>query len=154
MSGNIVQWQYGSEMATVHCYYCSDFYRITYPRSGQSKESTDMNDTFQEILAALPSADEPTQYIKIKEGMYLISLTERNGEKVLGAKMGFRSNTLCFLQNYKRCYDVGRGFGTSTQKDGGPDMLTHIMIGAYAKIIDATDDGLRDMMNAPNPYLP
>lgn len=153
MDGNIVQWTYGTEMSTVHVYYCSDFYRITYPRDRvRSKEGEETNNAFNEILKALPSADEPTKYIKIKKGMYLISLTEANGEKILGAKMGFRSNTLCFLQNYIRCYDVGRAFGTSTLPDG-TDTETNIMIGAYGRIIDATDDGLKGMLNDPNPYL-
>jgi hypothetical protein len=151
--GNIVQWTYGSELSTVHVYYCGNFYRITYPRVGVTSEAgAQMNETFAEILKALPSADEPTVYIKIKDGVYLTSLTEANGEKVMGAKMMFRSNTLCFLQNYKRCYDVGRGFGTSTLPDG-TDTETHVMIGAYGRIIDATDEGLLKMLNDPNPYL-
>jgi hypothetical protein len=151
--GNIAQWAYGSEMTTVHLYYCGDFYRLTHARDRiVSKEDAKENYAFTEFQNALPATDEPISYIKIKEGMYLISLTEKNSEKILGAKMGFRSNTLCFLQNYKRCFVVGRAFGTSTHPDG-TDTDTHTLIGAYGRVIDATDDEMRRMLTDPNPYL-
>ncbi|MDR0905550.1 MAG: MoaF N-terminal domain-containing protein [Oscillospiraceae bacterium] len=150
--GNVVQWAYASEMATVHVYYCTDFYRITYPRDPSfSEEAKKMNDMFATILKDIPSSDEPTKYIKIKEGMYLFSLTEANGEKLLGANMGFRSNTMCFLQNFKRVYQMGRTFGTSTTPNG--DTKTHAMIGAYGKIVEERDDALNKMLSDPNPYL-
>jgi hypothetical protein len=152
--GTTVQWAYGAEMATVHVYYCTDFYRITYPRDPAfSAEAEKMNDMFTNILKDLPSSDEPTKYIKIKEGLYLFSLTEANGERVLGAKMGFRSNTMCFLQNYRHVYQVGRAFGTSTPPEGD-DVLTHFVFGSYGKLVPAeNDEGLQKMLNDPNPYL-
>ena len=42
----------------------------------------------------MPSSDEPANYVKIKDGMYLVSVTEQNLEKILGEKFGFRSDTL------------------------------------------------------------
>jgi len=143
--GNVVQWQYGSEMATVHVYYCSDYYRITYPPEKASSQ------VFNEGLAKLPSSDEPTAYIKIKEGIYLFSLTEANMEKVVGSAMPFRSNTMAFLQNYKRVYQIGRAFGT-TEFDGKLNEL-HIPFGAYGKIIGAKEDYLQKMLTDPNPYI-
>ena len=153
MVGNVVQWAYGSEMSTVHVYHCSDFYRITHPKDrGMTREEASKNYVFAEMQGLLPSTDEPTKYVKIKEGMYLISLTEINCEKLLGAKLGFRSNTLCFLQNYKRNYVVGRAFGTTTQSDG-IDTETNITIGAYGRIVDDIDDHIKSMLTDPNPFL-
>jgi hypothetical protein len=153
VTGNIVQWVYGSEMSTIHVYYCTDFYRITYPRDPTfSKEAAQMNDAFGAILAALPSSDEPTDYVKIKDGMYLLSLTEANSEKILGPKMGFRSDTLCFLNNFKRGYNVGRGFGTQTSPDG-EDSPIHVMIGAYGTVLEPMDEALQKMLTDPNPFL-
>ena len=151
--GNIMQWAYGSEMSTVHIYYCGDFYRLTHPRVRvSSKADAEANYAFNDMQNALPSTDEPTSYIKIKEGMYLISLTEVNCEKLLGAKVGFRSNTLCFLQNYKRCRVVGRAFGTTTKPDG-TDSDTNIIIGAYGRAVEAADEDLKHMLTDPNPFL-
>jgi hypothetical protein len=151
--GTTVQWTYGAEMATVHVYYCTDFYRITYPRDPAfSAEAEQMNTMFENILSELPGSDEPVKYIKIKDGLYLFSLIEANGERILGAKMGFRSNTLCFLQNYKRLYQVGRAFGTSTTPDG--DTQTHIVFGSYGKHVNTENDvGLQKMLNDPNPFI-
>ena len=153
MIGNIVQWAYGSEMSTLHIYHCGNSYRITHPRDRVgTKEEAREKYVFNLMQDSLPSTDEPTAYIKIKEGMYLISLAEKNAEKLLGAKLGFRSNTLCFLQNYKQFRVVGRAFGTSTQPDG-TDTETHLVIGAYGRPVDAADDDLKNMLTASNPYI-
>lgn len=106
---------------------------------------------FNEILAKLPSSDEPTAYIKIKDGMYLFSLTEANMERHLGAEMPYRSNTMCFLQNYKRVYLAGRAFGTTTID--GEDTDLHITFSAYGKILEAKEEYLQKMLTDPNPYI-
>ncbi|MDR0916103.1 MAG: MoaF N-terminal domain-containing protein [Oscillospiraceae bacterium] len=155
MVGNVVQWQYSPDMATVHCYYSPNWYRITYPKSAQaSQEAAATTDNFNNIVSALPSSDDPSDYVKIKEGIYLVSCTEQNMEKILGAKAMFRSDTLCFLDNYNRCYDVGRGFGTMTMT--GPDGVetdndVFVMIGAYGKIQDP--ELYKDVLEAKNPYV-
>ena len=153
MVGNVVEWAYGSEMDTTHVYHSSNFYRLTFARSRmESLKEAQEAYAFNNMAFNLPSSDEPTDYIKIKEGMYLVSLTEKNCEKLLGAKIGFRSNTLCFLQNYKAGgYVVGRAFGTSTTDKGDTD--TNIMIGAYGYFIGAADDELKRLLSEPNPYL-
>ncbi|MDR1136382.1 MAG: MoaF N-terminal domain-containing protein [Clostridiales Family XIII bacterium] len=151
--GNVVQWVYACELSTIHVYYCTDFYRITYPRDPTfSKEAEQTNDVFMAMLASLPSSDEPTHYVKIKDGMYLISLTESNCERLIGPQMGARSDTLCFLDNFKRGYNVGRGFGTMTPPAGG-DVPIHCMIGAYGTIIEPMDEALKKMVTDPNPYI-
>ncbi|MDR0935866.1 MAG: MoaF N-terminal domain-containing protein [Oscillospiraceae bacterium] len=161
--GTCVQWQYGSELATVHVYYSTNWYRITYPRDQvKSDAGAAQNDQLNALLKDLPGSDEPAFYIKIKEGMYLVSLTEQNMERYVGDKVGFRSDTLCFLDNYKRMYDVGRGFGTSTFSNpfGAPggeaapqepakDGEIFVMIGAYGKPGDVDEHFFTD----PNPYV-
>lgn len=144
--GNVVQWYYGSDMVTVHVYYCTNYYRITYPPERAASR------VFNEALAKVPSSDEPTAYIKIKEGMYLFSLTESNSEKILqGEGFMHRSNTMAFLQNYKRVYQVGRSFGT-TMVDGKPKPL-HKTFGAFGRILQPTEEYILKMLTDPNPYL-
>jgi hypothetical protein len=144
--GNVLQWNYGG-METVHVYYCADYYRITYP---PEKDGSQM---FNEALAKLPSSDEPTTHIKIKEGVYLFSLTEANMERIVGAAMPFRSNTMCFIQDYRSVYQIGRAFGTLTN-EGGEQPL-HILFGAFGKVLDpdATENYIKKLMTDPNPYL-
>ncbi|MDR3148907.1 MAG: MoaF N-terminal domain-containing protein [Oscillospiraceae bacterium] len=162
--GSCVQWTYGHELSTVHVYYSSNWYRITYPKDAVvSEQGAAQNEQLNSLLKDLPGSDEPAYYIKIKEGMYLVSLTEQNMERYVGDKVGFRSDTLCFLDNYNRMYDVGRGYGTSTFTAGAPgadgkvpdadaplpkDGEIFIMIGAYGKPGDADDHFFTD----PNPY--
>jgi len=154
--GNVIQWQYGSELSTVHAYYDPFFYRITYPRDNTTEASAKTGEQMNSMVNSLPSSDEPVHLIKIKDGIYLTSLTEQNMERVMGAAMGFRSDTLCFLQNFKKVLEVGRGFGTMTRVENGKEIHTpiHIMIGTYGKIIDQTKDPFWEKFTTdPNPFL-
>jgi hypothetical protein len=155
--GTSVKWTYGHELATVHIYYDPHWYRITYPKSAtpppppkddgkQPGQEGSFNDSMNEMMKALPGSDEPCYYVKIKEGMYLESATEQNMEKILGDKIGFRSDTLCFLDNWNRMYSVGRGFGTSTIN--GQDSEIFVIIGKYGAPEDVDEHFFTD----PNPY--
>ncbi len=148
VTGTGVKWTYGHELATVHVYYSSKWYRITYPKDkAKSEEQVAMNENLNSAMTALPGPDEPAFYVKIKEGMYLVSVTEQNMEKILGAKMGFRSDTLCFLDNWNRMYSVGRGYGTSTMGDKEGEIF--VMIGKYGSPEEVDDHFFTD----PCPYL-
>jgi len=144
--GNIIQWTYGGEMATVHVYYHTDWYRITYPPDKKGSM------VFNEAMAKIPSSDEPASFIKIKDGVYLTSITEQNMEKLIGAPMHVRSNTMCFIQNYKRVYQVGRAFGTATWDDG--DAPLHLLFAAYGKLLEPSEqeEYIRNLLTDPNPY--
>lgn len=155
LAGNILQWTYDSHTASVHSYYCTNYYRISYPRDpAYSEAAKRMSDMFNEILTRLPSSDEPCTYIKIKEGMYLFTLTEVNGEKILGADMGgFRSNTMSYLDNFKTLRGYGRSFGTSTPPDG-EEVHRHMMYATFGKVVDPDgDDSLKKLLSDPNPFI-
>jgi hypothetical protein len=146
--GTGVKWVYGHEMATVHVYHSTNWYRITYPKGNAADtEANDSVSGIREVMKLMPGSDEPAYYVKIKEGMYLVSVTEQNMEKILGDKIGFRSDTLCFLDNWNRMYSVGRGFGTMTTD--GQDREIFVMIGKYAVPEDVDPHFFTD----PNPYL-
>jgi hypothetical protein len=148
VAGTCVKWTYGHELSTVHVYYSSNWYRIGYPKDKKaSKKSQETSEAFNEMMKALPGPDEPAFYVKIKEGMYLVSATEQNMEKILGEKAGFRSDTLCFLDNWNRMYSVGRGFGTMSMPDGDKEIF--VMIGKYGSPEEVDDHFFTD----PNPYL-
>lgn len=146
--GTGVKWTYGHEMATVHVYQNANWYRITYPKGkAETEEVPDSVNAIREIMKEMPGSDEPAYYVKIKEGMYLVSVTEQNMEKILGDKISFRSDTLCFLDNWKRMYSVGRGFGTSTED--GQEREIFVMIGKYG----APEEVDAHFFTDPNPYL-
>ena len=148
VTGTCVQWVYGHDMSTVHIYHDPHWYRITHPQNGLSAD--EVPETTMEMFALaheMPSSDEPAYYIKIKEAMYLVSITEQNLEKILAERFTFRSDTLCFLDNWERLYSVGRAFGKRTLD--GEDHDLFLMIGKYG-MPGEVDDGF---FNDPNPYL-
>ena len=72
---------------------------------------------------------EPAWYVKIKENMYVFNFVEEHMEKVTGPKT--RGNSLAFLINLERMYDVGRSFGINGQQE--PENYCY---GAYGRIVD------------------
>lgn len=145
VTGTSVRWTYGNSLSTVHVYHDPHWYRIGYPR-GETR-SADGASGIRALMMEMPSSDEPCYYVKIKEGMYLVSCTEQNLEKILGARFGFRSNTLCFLDNWNRLTSVGRAFGTWTKE--GQDQPLLMMIGKYGSPQEVDDHFFTD----PIPYL-
>ena len=143
MIGTVMQWTYGEQMVTVHAYYTTNFYRITYPRELALERQQEEMD---EMVHLMPSSDEPAVYVKIKPNMYLVSITERNMEKILNGQVKYRCNTMCFLQNYDRLYQVGRTFGTLSE--GDKIIPLHLMFGAVGKFTEVE----KEFVEAPNPF--
>lgn len=148
VTGTCVKWTYGHNMATVHVYHHPNWYRIGYPRNRvDTKEVPDATKRIRELMKQMPSNDEPAYYVKVKDGIYLVSVTEQNLEKILGEKFGFRSDTLCFLDNWNNLYSVGRAFGKITRD--GVDNDLFMMIGKYGSPVDVDES----FFTSPIPYL-
>lgn len=138
--GTTVQWRWSPTLFTRHAYIESDWYRITWEDDGEAAEDFD---TTNEML---PSTDEHAKHVKIKENMFLFSVTEETEERLLGEIQHFRCNNLTLLQNYDRMYQVGRGVGDAVLDDG----LKHLFVPltAYGSPIDLPEE----FMSAKNPF--
>jgi hypothetical protein len=147
--GNAVCWTYGNHQVVAHLYTKAGYYRTARPEENIPKRIKDVMTKFPEDISVdkLPSADEPARYVRIKEGMYVVSVIESNAEKLRGAAGRFRSNTLAFLQDYYKVYEVGRAFGTQTLE--GVDSPINIMFTGYGEIFKVGDD----VIDADNPFL-
>ena len=148
LTGTCVRWTYGHALSTVHVYHDPHWYRIGYPKSRlENEETPPAIRSIRELMKEMPSSDEPARYVRIKEGMYLVSVTEQNMEKIVAEKFGFRSDTLCFLDNWEHLYSVGRAFGTWTID--GVDQPLLMMIGKYGSPEEVDEHFFSD----PIPYL-
>ncbi len=148
LTGTCVRWTYGHALSTVHVYHDPHWYRIGYPKSRlENEQVSEAVSGIRALMKEMPSSDEPADYVRIKEGMYFISVTEQNLEKILSDRFGFRSDNLCFLDNWDRMYSVGRGFGAKTVD--GVDSELFVMIGKYASPEEVDERYFTD----PIPYL-
>lgn len=139
--GTCVEWHWQTNLISRHAYTTTYSYKITWPDEGS------MEDTFSEENEKIPGNDEVSQYIKIKDHMYLFVITEENVERVLGDDQLFRSDNMVFLQNYDRMYHVGRAFGAMVV-DGKPQKLS-MLFGAFGNPIVYSPE----FLNAPNPFI-
>ncbi len=140
MMGTTVEWHWNITMWTQHNYYSPAYYRITWPQQSTAVSTIGKN------FEVLPSSDEISQYVKIKENMYAYCLTEEMMERKLGASGMFRSNNMVFIQNYDRMYHVGRTFGSMTFE--GKTRPCRTLFGAFGNPIRLE----HDWKTAENPY--
>jgi hypothetical protein len=73
--------------------------------------------------------DEPTTYIKIKNGIYVVSVIEKNR-----SKRGDTGNSLLFLMDMVRVHDVGRSFG-NTPPSSGAVVPENYLFAAYGDFV-------------------
>ena len=132
--GTTVEWHWNFEMWTHHKYYDSDYYTLTWP--DDSKAVQNLGGPFEK----LPSHDDVTRVIKIKDKMYLFCLTEELMERVLQGPV-FRCNNMIFLQNYDRMYHAGRTFG-SIVGEGGKIVPCRTLFGSFGNPVELPEEVL------------
>ncbi len=132
--GTTVEWHWNFEMWTHHKYYDSDYYTLTWP--DDSKAVQNLGGPFEK----LPSHDDVTRVIKIKDKMYLFCLTEELMERMLQGPV-FRCNNMIFLQNYDRMYHAGRTFG-SIVGEGGKIVPCRTLFGSFGNPVELPEEVL------------
>ena len=138
--GKRIHWHYSPTLEIIHVYYCTDYCRITFPE-GRAWGSMSREE-FQEMLDLEPY-DEKAAYIKIKDGLYLVSVMEQNM-----SRRGFTGNSLLFLIDTVRVHDVGRSFGHAGLREGKVRPENYIF-GAFGDFVYS--DGVLEAK--PNVYL-
>ena len=128
--GRAVLWTYSPSFRIVHVYRTERYYNVTMPRSEKAPTPEQMEEarSMAESFAGYKDPTEPALYIRIKKGIYVFAFAEQNLEKFTGPKT--RGNSLAFLMNLERMYDVGRSFGTNA--DQQPE---NYCFGAYGQEI-------------------
>ncbi len=121
--GKRAQWNYGPNMSIVHVYYNPKYIRVTFPEDRLPFIQIDPDE------AERFPYDEPTDYIKIKEGIYLVNVIEQHR-----AQRGDTGNSLLFLMDLVRVHDVGRSFGYSSP-DNGPINPENYLFAAYGDFV-------------------
>ncbi|MDR1531622.1 MAG: NAD(P)H-binding protein [Clostridiales bacterium] len=111
--GKRIHWRYTPKWEIIHVYYNPYYMRGTFPPDTPAFRSVQPLTPEEAEEWAKHPYDEPTAYIKIKDGIYLISCVEQNM-----SRRGLTGNSLLFLMDLKRMHDVGRSFGHTGQKEG------------------------------------
>ena len=129
--GKRICWQYGPDKSIVHVYYATDYIRVTMPE-GKGWERYGQEEC-NEMLEREPY-DEPAAYIKIKQGLYLVSCLEKNI-----ACRGGTGCSLLFLIDSVRVHDVGRSFGNVGLNEGHVHPENYLF-GAFGEFVPS--DGI------------
>ncbi|MDR1913600.1 MAG: molybdenum cofactor biosynthesis F family protein [Clostridiales bacterium] len=138
--GKRIHWHYNPSLEIIHVYYCENYCRVTFPPNTGWGDATP--EEFNALLEREPY-DEKASYIKIRDGLYLVSVLEQNM-----AKRGMTGNSLLFLIDTKRVHDVGRSFGHAGLQEGKVRPENYIF-GAYGSFVYS--DGVLE--SKPNIYL-
>jgi uncharacterized pyridoxamine 5'-phosphate oxidase family protein len=126
MVGTAILWHYAT-FDIIHLYSSERYYRGVLPREAIERMSAGIPDVpGQTGDAPVRFFEEPSDYVKIKDGVYLFSFVESDM-----ARAGLNGNAMCFLMNLNRMYDVGRSFGYNA--DGERE---NYMFGAYGEYVE------------------
>ncbi|MDR1531617.1 MAG: NAD(P)H-binding protein [Clostridiales bacterium] len=138
--GRRIHWHYSPTLEIIHVYYCEDFCRVTFPE-GKGWGGIPA-DEFWDMMEREPY-DEKAAYMKIRDGLYLVSVMEQNM-----SRKGFTGNSLLFLIDAERVHDVGRSFGHAGLQEGKVRPENYIF-GAFGDFVYS--DGVLE--SKPNVYL-
>ncbi len=140
--GKKLTWHYASGFINTHIYPSERYCRIR-PLTG-SRTAEEEKQIQREIQEGKRKPEllyeEPTRFIKIKEGMYLISFVEDNMNRNDPSVGG---NNLMILTNLKLGFDCGRTFAM------GNGRLEH---GFFRSKGEVTEESIPQIENAPSPY--
>lgn len=128
--GKAIHWRYG-RMGVVHVYSSERYYRLTIVKEDFLGQEPADPEAFRERQRRdeMRLYEEPGDYIKIKDGIYIFNANEEMACRERG-----HGNNLFFLMNLNRMHDVGRSFGHNGE--GKPENYTY---GAFGEYYDASD---------------
>ncbi|MDR0999942.1 MAG: MoaF N-terminal domain-containing protein [Clostridiales bacterium] len=138
--GKRIHWHYNPGLEIIHVYYCTDYCRVTFPPATAWGDASP--EEWEAMLERAPY-DEKAAYIKVRDGLYLVSVLEQNM-----SRRGLTGNSLLFLIDAKRVHDVGRSFGHAGLQEGNVHGENYIF-GAYGNFVYS--DGKLEAK--PNIYL-
>lgn len=123
--GRSIRWDYGT-MAVVHVYSSERYYRLTLPEEALKRFRENNPDAAAQFEGRSLTRlyEEPGDYIKIKDGIFVFNANEEMACRDRG-----QGNNLFFLMNLNRMHDVGRSFGHNG--DGQPENYTYGAFGYY-----------------------
>ncbi len=139
--GKRINWTYAPHMSIVHVYYCTNYIRATF-MPGERPMMREVTPEEREEMERFPY-DEPTTYIKIKEGIYVVSVIEQHR-----SRRGDTGNSLLFLMDLVSVHDVGRSFGNTPPSSGAIEPENYLFA-AFGEFVYS--DG--ELEAKENPYL-
>ena len=130
MVGRAIRWRYGTT-DVIHIYASEHYYRLATAADVIARMDPDSAPARNRRSFADRGIvyEEPSDYIKIKDGLYVFSMTEYH--MCISRPSG--GSNLLFLMDLNRLIDVGRAFGWS--RDNNPENYTYSAFGQY---VDAT----------------
>lgn len=134
LMGMRITWSYDEAFIVTHAYYHPNYYRM-----GAMDPSRAAMFTPEQLAERRANpTDEPSQYVKIKENLYLFNFIETTH-----FLRGRNGNNMTFLIDTARLHDVGRSFGLG--QGGLPENYCFSAIGKWQESDGAVE-------NAPSAY--
>ncbi len=136
--GKRVEWKYNQSDSVMHCYHGEDHFRLGNAEKVLAENAPEREIRHWEYLTGrtkiYPYYEEPAYFIKIKEGMYLYSVTESNINHLMPEAGG---GQMLILLNCCGPRYIGRDFGVLP--DGTPDFKFIGAIGSFSEEPDSVE---------------
>jgi len=136
--GKRIQWHYSPDFSIIHVYYHPNYVRAAFSPEALARMAPPPTTNPDEGWGRYPY-DEKAVYVKIREGLYVVSFTEQNY-----SRRGKIGNSLLFLMDTDRLHDVGRSFGHAGQFGAVTFHPENYLFGAYGEYMAPNGDGQMD----------
>ncbi len=144
--GKRIIWRYNPNDEIMHCYCGTNYFRLGKSEKVLAENASEADKAHYQLFVRrkgiYPVYEEPAYYIKLRDGFYLYSVTERNINRFLPNQGG---NQLLILLNALRVRYIGRVFGYR-----GDGSLENDFIGAIGGFCPEPDE----VESLPYPIYP
>lgn len=142
--GKAICWTYTTDFAIIHTYPTERYEKpiLVYYHEDRCQEVTEMMETPGCRMPWPKISASPVDWVKIREGIYLLNIIEISRPDLLEAP---KKNCLTFIFDLKRMRNFGRAFGFTE----GDRLRENYVFTAFGKFVDMEDISIeKDYINS------
>lgn len=136
--GRAIEWTYAPNFKIIHTYPSERYYRpiLVYYHDDRNEPVIRAMETPNPVLPWPVERESPTDWVKIREGIYLLNIIEISHPELLEEP---KKNCLTFVFDLKRMRNFGRAFGY-TEGDHARENYVFTAFGRFVKMEDLKEE--------------
>ncbi len=129
--GKAIEWTYAPDFKIIHTYPSERYYRpiLVYYHDDRNEPVIKAMETAAPRLPWPKERESPTDWVKIRDGVYLLNIIEISHPEMLEEP---KKNCLTFVFDLKRMHNFGRAFGYTE----GDHARENYVFTAYGRFVD------------------
>lgn len=138
MVGKAIEWTYAPNFSIIHTYPSERYYRpiLVHYHEDRNESVIEAMETANPVMAWPTDRESPTDWVKIREGIYMLNIIEISHPEMLEEP---KKNSLTFVFDLKRMHNFGRAFGY-TEGDHARENYVFTAFGRFVEMEKYEED--------------